>query len=153
MNFGNQSLGYWPTGFPPIGVLVNRGYDAARIEIRAAHPGDLVTLQGFTLASWQNDLYPTSVRIYSAGGTSPIYSFDGIIGGGGTITTLTPNVSAVDGIWLEWDKTSRNVGVGRINYLVSSVPEMPTIAMLSLGLLGLAAKRFRLSMTSRRSPN
>jgi hypothetical protein len=142
------SLRWWAADYNTLyGVAWADGGDGdsrARIEIAAMHPGDTVTLSRFDLGAYPASTLATTVNIYAIGGGAPLYSFSGNVGNG--VISATPfavNVSAVGGLWIEWQDSAFNVGIDNIEYSVGAVPEPAAGALMAAGLLGLAGRAAR----------
>ena len=140
------SLKWWDTLYNNLyGVLyAGVGGDSgslARIEIKALAPDAVVTLSALDLGAYNQTTLNTTVQVFAIGGGAPLFSFSGPVGNGPvSATTLSVDVSAVGGLWLEWGDSAFNVGIDNIQYSVSSVPEpAPASLLLAGGLLGLRA--------------
>lgn len=143
----DRSLRWWNTAYNNLyGVLWADGSDGdslARIEFRAVNPADTVSLSAFTLGAYSNTTRGTTVTITTLDGVS-LFSFAGPVGQGSTAATaFAPAVSAVGGLVLEWKDSAYNVGIDRISYAVTPVPEPAALALMlaGLGVVGAAARR------------
>jgi hypothetical protein len=139
------SLRWWDSSYNTLyGVAWADGGDGnsrARIEIAAVQPGDTVTLSRFDLGAYPSSTLATTVNIYAIGGGSPLYSYVGTVGNGaGSATPFAVNVSAVGGLWIEWQDSAYNVGIDNIEYSVGAVPEPATAALMAFGVLGLCGR-------------
>lgn len=144
-----NSLRWWSTGYNTLyGVAWADGGDQnahARIEIAATQPGAVVSLQGFDLGAYPSTQRGSNVAVYAIGSATPLFSASQSVGAGNLPTHFAPNVSAVGGLWIEWQSSAYNVGIDHVSFSVSSVPEPASVALLAggLGLVGLAARRRR----------
>jgi hypothetical protein len=142
-----QSLLWWASAYSNLyGVAWSTGGDAnslARIEIKAVQPGQVVTLSSFDLGAWPNAVLGTNLRIYAIGGGAPLFSFSGLIGAGSVANSFAPNVSAPNGLWIEWADSAYNVGIDNIQYSVTAIPEPTTALLMLTGVAGLLAARRR----------
>jgi hypothetical protein len=139
----NRSLRWWDTNYNTLfGVLWADGSDSssyARIEIKALVPGSSVSLTGLDLGAWANSTRSTELKVTAIGSAVPLFSYSGPVGDGSTAAThFAPNVSAVGGLWIEWQLSAYNVGIDNIEYSVNAVPEPAAALSLLAGLAGLA---------------
>ena len=144
------SLRWWSTGYNALyGVAWADGSDGnsqARVEIKAVQPTDIVTLSSFDLGAFPNTTRSTTVTVTTIGGGSTLYTFAGQVGTGNSgnlPTTFAPDVSAAGGLWITWQDSAYNVGIDKISYSVSAVPEPAALALMlaGLGVVGLRARR------------
>jgi hypothetical protein len=125
-------------GFAPNSDADSRG----RIEIKALVAGDQVTVSSFDLGAYSFNTLNTTVRILTIGGGTTLFSYTGAVGNGSVSAShFSPNVSAVGGVWIEWQDSAWNVGIDNIQYGVSAVPEGSTVSMILAGLAALALAR------------
>ena len=148
VNNTNFGLIWWDLNYNSLyGVLWAGGSDAsshARIELRALTPTDTVTLSGFDLGAWFTTTRDTTVNIYAIGGGAPLYTYAGPVGNGiGPPTSFALNVSAVGGLWLEWQNSAYNVGIDNVEFKVGAVPEPASVALMLAGVAALALRRRR----------
>jgi hypothetical protein len=139
-----RSLRWWDTNYNSLyGVLWADGGDSnsyARVEIKALVPGDSVSLTGLDLGAWSNNTLNTVLNVYAIGSAVPLFSYAGPVGDGPTSAThFAPSVSAVGGLWIDWQLSAYNVGIDNIDYSVTAVPEPATALSWLAGLLGIGA--------------
>lgn len=139
-----HSLEWWNTNYNTLyGVAFAEGGDSnsrARIEIKAVTTGTLVTLSAFDLGAYSNTTHGTTVNIYAIGGGVPLYTFVGNVGNSSNEPThFAVNVSAVGGLWIEFQDNAYNVGIDNIQYAVATVPEPASVGLMLAGLLGIGA--------------
>ncbi len=109
--------------------------------------GYQVTLQSLTFGNYQSSSTGSSFTVLDAGNGSVLFS-SGAFNPGLTPSVFTPNVTSSKGLVLRWGPDAYNVGLGNVQFSVTSVtavPEPHTWAMLAAGLcmLGTAARRRR----------
>jgi hypothetical protein len=143
-----QSLLWWASAYNNLyGVAWSSGSDAnsqARIEIKAAQPGQAVTISRFDLGAYAFSTVRTNVNIYAIGGTTPLFSFNDSVGNSNvSATTITPNITVAGGLWIEWADSAYNVGIDNIQYSVSAVPEPASALLMLTGVAGMLAARRR----------
>jgi uncharacterized protein (TIGR03382 family) len=123
-------------GFAPSSAFDSQG----RIEILALTAGDSVTVTGFDLGAYNQTSLNTAVRILTIGGGTTLFSYTGAVGNGSfSASHFGSSVSALGGVWIEWQDSAWSVGIDNIEYNVSAVPEGPTASLMLAGLAALAA--------------
>jgi hypothetical protein len=142
----DSSLLWWDTAYNDLyGVVWASGNDAvshARIELKATEPGASVTLTGLDLGAWAFNTLNTTLNIYAIGGGAPLYSYSGPVGNGnGPATHFALDVSAVGGLWIEWQDSAYNVGIDNVEFSIGAVPEPAPYALLLAGVAGMALRR------------
>jgi len=138
----NWSLSWWKDGYNDLpGALYAGSEDAgshASITLQAL-PGYQVKLNGFALGAWLNSSLGTQVHVYEVGGAQTLLQA-GVTAGDAntnTATLLSFAVAASSQGWvIEWQDSAYSVGLGRLDFEVTAVPEPQSWLLLLAGLAG-----------------
>lgn len=144
-----SDLRHWPAGFGDLsGAVYSNGAPShAEIRIEARAPGALVTLDGFDLGGWWADqdarwlVFDLSWTLLAEG--------VGIAPGDAARLSVSPGVSAVDGLILQWGENGYDVGLNDLAFSVTGlaqiaaapVPKGAPLLAAALGLLVLGRRR------------
>jgi hypothetical protein len=122
----------------PVNYVSYSGADVVSIFLRPDIGwSDGVSLHSFELGSFQGIAGPDSeVRIYSGDFSSLLFNQSYALNS--TAVTVSPMVSSLDGLWLQFSNTPAYVGITNItleagNVFANPVPEPANWAMMVLG--------------------
>lgn len=143
----NWTLGWWKDGYSDLPSAVYAGSadsgSHARITLWA-QPGYQVKLNGFALGAYLDSSLDTLVHVYEVGGAQTLLQTSVTTGNTNTnsATALSFSAGASALGWvIEWQESAYNVGLNRLDFEVTPVPEPQAWLMLLAGLGGLAWRR------------
>lgn len=140
----SPNLLFWGTGYgnlPQVAFASANGL-YSRVSLSAT-PGNLVTINSFTLAGYpQSDLVADRIRIFDGNGVDLWTAPSLTVGGTGPASsTYSPTISAQN-LTLEFG-SNWNIGLGKLdfNQSVDPVPEPASLAAVTVGTLALLRRK------------
>lgn len=131
------TLRWWQSNYNDLFGVLYSGSGPARIELKPAVAGTLITLNSFDMGAWFNRTGQTTVNVATSDGVI-LGSYSGPIGMGSTNHyTWDKPVSSTTGLRIEFMDEAHFVGIDNINFSVGAVPEPSTYGLMLAGLMGI----------------
>jgi len=143
----NWTLAWWKDGYNdlPSAIYAGSADDGSHARITLwAQPGYQVKLNGFALGAYLDGSLGTQVWVYELGGAQTL--LQGAVTAGNTDTNTATALSfgaaaSAQGWVIEWQDSAYNVGLNRLDFEVTAVPEPQAWLLMLAGLGGLAWRR------------